>query len=89
MAHQRADEEHREVDRHQADDKPDRLVDHDRDQRQDEDRLDLDHQPMRNDRLAREYDHEGEEIERERDHPEQRHCGDVGRDMGGHRDQQP
>ena len=66
----------------------DRLVDDDRDQREDEDRLDLDHQPMRNDRLAREHDHEGEEIERERDDPQQRHRGDVGRDMRGHRDQQ-
>ena len=42
---------------------------------------------MRNDRVAREHDHEGEQIERERNHPEQRHCGDVGRNVRGHRDQ--
>ncbi len=88
VAHQREDEEHRKVDRHHADDQPDRLVNDDRDQREDEDRLNLDHQPMRNDRLAREHDHEGEKIERERNDPEQRNRGDVGRDMGGHRDQQ-
>ena len=47
-----------------------------------------DHQPMRNDRPAREHDHEGQQIERERNDPEQRHRRDVGRDMRRDRDQQ-
>ena len=36
-----------------------------------------------------EHNDEGQEIERKRKHPQQRDRGDVGRDMGGDRDQEP
>ena len=88
MAHQRADEEHHEMDRDQPDDGLERLEHDHGDEADDEQRLDIDDEPMRNDRPAGEHDDEGQEIERERQHPEQRHRRDVGRDVGGDRDQQ-
>ena len=41
---------------------------------------------VREPRPLAEHRHEGEQIERERQHPEERRGGDVGRDVGGHRD---
>ena len=68
---------------------PDRIEDQDADQREDEERLQADREPVRDQRPALEHDHEGQKIERERHHPEQRHRRHVGRDVGRHRDQQP
>ena len=45
-------------------------------------------QIVREPRPVAEHRHEGEQIERERQHPEQRRGGDVGRDVGRHRDDQ-
>ena len=42
----------------------------------------------RDQRLVAEHQHEGEQVERERQHPQQRRGGDVGRDMGGEGRQQ-
>ena len=49
-------------------------------------RHDLDDEIVREPRPVAEHRHEGQQIERERQHPEQRRGGDVGRDVGGHRD---
>jgi len=48
-----------------------------RDEADDEDRLHGDDEPVRNDRAAREHDDEGQEVERERKHPQQRHRRDI------------
>jgi hypothetical protein len=47
-----------------------------------------DDQRIRNDRAACKDDDEGEEIERKRQHPEQWHCHNVGRDVPRDRDEQ-
>ena len=49
-------------------------------------RHDLDDEVVREPRPLAEHRHESEQIERERQHPEQGRGGDVGRDVGGHRD---
>ena len=41
---------------------------------------------MREPRPVAEHRHEGEQIERERQHPQERRGRDIGRDVGGHRD---
>ena len=91
VAHQRADEEHGEMQRDQTDDWSNERVDDGspRPARDEQPAVRSATGPVRNDRSAREHDHEGQEIERERHHPQQRHRGDVGRDVRGDRDQQP
>ena len=88
MAHQCIDEEHREVHGDQPDDGLERIENEHGDEADDEQRLHGDDEPVRDDRTAREHDDEGQEIERERKHPEQRHRRDVGGDVRGHRHQQ-
>ena len=88
MAHQRVDEEHHEMNRDQPEDGLERIEDEHGDEADDEDRLHGDDQPVRNDRAAREHDDEGQEVERERKHPQQRHRRDIGGDVRGHRHQQ-
>jgi hypothetical protein len=73
MAHQRVDEEHHEVHGEDPDDGLDRVEDDHGNERDDEQRLDGDDEPVRNDRLACKHDDEGQEIERERKNPKERH----------------
>jgi hypothetical protein len=51
-------------------------------------RLQHQHPFVRQQRARLEHQHPGQEIERQRQHPQQRRRGDVGGNMRGHRDQQ-
>ena len=86
VADQRADEQAEQVQR-QA--QPERQgPGEQQDQRDEDERLGLDHPGVAQPRPAREGDDVGQEIQRERHHPEQRHCGQIGGDVGRHREQE-
>ena len=59
-----------------------------RDDACDGERLGDQHPAVRQPWARLEHQHEGQQIERQRQNPEQRRRRDVGRDVGGHRDQQ-
>jgi hypothetical protein len=58
------------------------------DQRDKDERLRLERPGVAQPWPARERDHVGQEVERERHHPEQRHRGKIGGDVRGHREQE-
>ena len=58
-------------------------------ERRGHERHDLDDEIVREPRSVAEHRHEGEQVKRERQHPEQRRGRDIGRDVGGDRDHEP
>jgi len=88
MADERVDEEDRAMDANDPDDGLDRIEDHHRDKHEDKERLQSGGEPVRDERPALKHDDESQKIERKRDYPEEGHRRHIGRDVGGHRDQQ-
>ena len=87
VTHQDADEEHTEMQRYRSHDRFDRTEHECGHERENENRLHPDDERVGDDRTCLEHDHEGNEIKRKRQHPEQRHRRNIGCDMRGYRDQ--
>ena len=88
VAGERDDEEQTEVPEH---DDPDALGqggDHQEDHEEAEGQRERHHHVMEQPRPAAEGEDEGQQVDRERQHPEQRHRGQVGGDVGGDPEEQ-
>ena len=78
MAHQCVDEEHGEMHGDDPDDRLERIEDDHGNECHNERRLQRDREPVRNDGSARKCNDEGQQVKRERKHPEQRHRRYIG-----------
>jgi hypothetical protein len=73
VTHQGQDEEDAQVHEHLDDERVDRNHQDDDDEPEDEQRLELDHQRMRDDWASLKDNDEGQQIERQRQRPQQRY----------------